>query len=120
MSKNFTIEPYIIENCKQGDRKSQKEVYDLFAPNVYHFCLSNCISKSAAEAAMAEGFIKFYSTIQYYTHDKPFNTWAMEIFRLQVESINPNSNPLIVDTPWKTNQFIVLKARLKGAFARLM
>lgn len=70
----------LLCRCKDGDRKAQKEVYDLLAPKMYSLCIRYTGDKVVAQDILQEGFITLFSKIETYLGKGSFEGWARKIF----------------------------------------
>jgi RNA polymerase sigma factor (sigma-70 family) len=76
----YTPESLLIENCIQGDRKSQKELYDNFAPRMYSICLRYSKNQTDAEDILQEGFVKLFNNLNRFRGEGSFDGWVRRIF----------------------------------------
>lgn len=88
---DFTI---IINNCINGKRKSQKELYDLISGEMFAICVANSQNMRDAEDVLAEGFIKVLNNIDKYAPSVTFKEWCTPIFIKTAHDyyLNKNSN----------------------------
>lgn len=54
------LERVVIEKCRAGDQKAQKEVYERFAGRMFRLCLRYLKQEMEAEDAVVEGFVKVF------------------------------------------------------------
>jgi len=81
MNGNFTLlESQLISNCIKGERKSQKELYDLFSPKMYLICLRYSKNQMDAEDILQEGFIKLFNNLNRFRGEGSFDGWVRRIF----------------------------------------
>ncbi|MCQ2142447.1 MAG: sigma-70 family RNA polymerase sigma factor [Bacteroidales bacterium] len=78
MAKN--IDRKLIESLKKGNRKAQKEVFDLLAPIMFSVCLRYSGNRETAEDILQDGFVTLFSKIDSYKGDGSFEGWARKIF----------------------------------------
>lgn len=78
MAKN--IDRKLIESLKKGNRKAQKEVFDLLAPLMFSVCLRYSGNRETAEDILQDGFVTLFSKIDSYKGDGSFEGWARKIF----------------------------------------
>ncbi|MBN1293427.1 MAG: sigma-70 family RNA polymerase sigma factor [Candidatus Latescibacteria bacterium] len=71
----------IVERCKQGDRHSYKELYDLCKNRVYSTAIRLLGNAQDAEDAVQETFIKVFKNIHMFRGDSSVFTW---IYRISV------------------------------------
>lgn len=80
---NFTstqTESQLIQNCINGDRKSQKEMYDMFATKMFSVCLRYAKNPMDAEDVLQEGFVKLFNNLHRFRGEGSFDGWARRIF----------------------------------------
>jgi RNA polymerase sigma-70 factor (ECF subfamily) len=73
-------ETQIIQSCINGERKSQKELYDLFAPKMFSICLRYCKNQMDAEDVLQEGFVKLFNNLHRFRNEGSFEGWVRRIF----------------------------------------
>lgn len=73
-------EEKIIEGCKKGDRRSQKEFYDRFAPKMMAICLRYMGDKETAVDVLQEGFLTVFSKLDTYSGEGSLEGWVRKIF----------------------------------------
>ncbi len=69
----------IIEGCKRNDRKSQKQLYDIYSPVLFGICVRYSQDKPEAEDILQEGFIKILTKISDYSGKGSFEGWMKRI-----------------------------------------
>jgi RNA polymerase sigma factor (sigma-70 family) len=79
-SNQIISESDLLEGCRRGDRKMQKELYDRYAPKMYGVCLRYAANAEEAEDILQEGFIKIFNKIDSYRGDGSFEGWIRRIF----------------------------------------
>lgn len=75
-----TEEEYLIEACKKGDRKAQKQVFDRLSPKMFAVCLRYMGDKETAEDVLQEGFITLFTKLDSFSGKGSFEGWARKIF----------------------------------------
>lgn len=81
MQNTFTpIDISLVKNCISGNRKSQKELYELLAPKLYPICLKFFKKNPDAEDVLQEGFIKLFNNLHKYRGEGSFEGWVRRIF----------------------------------------
>ena len=60
-------------------RDSQRKVYELMAPKLYHTCKRYLKSEEAIEEAMADAFYTIFTKLDQLKEDKAFEAWARKI-----------------------------------------
>ncbi|HEX5625058.1 MAG TPA: sigma-70 family RNA polymerase sigma factor [Saprospiraceae bacterium] len=69
----------IIQGCLQGDRISQKKLFDRFAGKMLAVCSRYARHKMEAEDLLQDGFIKVYTNLDQYKFEGPFEQWIRKI-----------------------------------------
>ena len=81
MTGTFTLsESRLIENCISGSRKSQKELYDMYASKMFAICLRYTKNQMDAEDTLQEGFVKLYNNLHRFRGEGSFDGWVRRIF----------------------------------------
>lgn len=71
---------HLIELCVAGNRRYQKELYDLFAPKMFAICLRYTKSQMDAEDVLQDGFIKLFNNLHRFRGEGSFDGWVRRIF----------------------------------------
>ena len=79
-SKEAASEPEILQACRRGDRKAQKQLYDRLAPKMMAVCLRYMGTRDDAEDILQGGFITLFSRLDSYSGEGSFEGWARKIF----------------------------------------
>jgi len=80
MNINSTNKASLIKDCINGNRKRQKELYDLLAPAMYSICLRYSKNAMDAEDILQNGFIKLYNNLHKFRGEGSFEGWVRRIF----------------------------------------
>ncbi|MCF0210264.1 MAG: sigma-70 family RNA polymerase sigma factor, partial [Bacteroidales bacterium] len=56
----------IVSLCKQGDRKSQKTLFEVFSSQMLSLCFRYASSQEDAEDMLIEGFMRAFENIDSY------------------------------------------------------
>lgn len=75
-----TIDSKLIESCIQGNRQSQKVLYDRLASRMYPICIRYIGDRSLAEDVLQDGFITLFTHLKNYKGQGSFEGWARKIF----------------------------------------
>lgn len=75
-----TDEESLIEACKKGDRKAQRQVFDRLSRKMYAICLRYMGDKGTAEDVLQEGFITLFTKLDSFSGKGSFEGWARKIF----------------------------------------
>lgn len=70
----------LIKDCRDGDRKSQKSVYELLAPKMMAVCMRYAGNREQAEDLMQDGFVTLFTKIGDFKNEGSFEGWARRIF----------------------------------------
>ena len=70
----------VLTDCKKGDRRAQKAVYDMLAPKMLALCLRYMGERQLAEDVLQDGFVTLFSKLGTYLGDGSFEGWARKIF----------------------------------------
>ena len=69
-----------IKSCIQGDRASQKVLYDRLAPRMFPVCMRYIGDRTLAEDILQDGFVTLFTHLNSYKGDGSFEGWARKIF----------------------------------------
>ena len=75
-----TPENFLIAECIKGDRKSQKELYELFASKMFPICMRYTKNQMDAEDILQEGFVKLFNNLHKFRGEGSFEGWVRRIF----------------------------------------
>jgi len=73
-------EKSLIENCINGNRKSQKELYDMFSAKMYAICLRYAKNQMDAEDILQDAFVKLFNNLHKFRGEGSFEGWVRRIF----------------------------------------
>lgn len=73
-------EQTLITECKRGQSKARKELYELYAPQMMSVCMRYVGDRETARDILQDGFIKVYTKIDSYTGSGAFGGWVRRIF----------------------------------------
>lgn len=73
-------EIYLLQDCINGSRKSQKELYNLFASKMFLICLRYTKNQMDAEDVLQEGFVKLFNNLHKFRCEGSFEGWVRRIF----------------------------------------
>jgi RNA polymerase sigma-70 factor (ECF subfamily) len=81
MNITFTLtENRLIENCIRGDRKSQKDLYEMYSSKMFAVCLRYAKNQMDAEDILQEGFVKLFNNLHRFRGEGSFDGWVRRIF----------------------------------------
>lgn len=70
----------IIPQCIEGDRRSQRKVYDYFSDGMFAVCLYYSKNYEEAQDVLQEGFVRVFSKMYQYSFQGSFEGWVRRIF----------------------------------------
>lgn len=81
MNVTFTLNHNrLLEDCIAGNRKSQKELYDQYAPKMFSVCLRYTKNQMDAEDILQDGFVKLFNNLHRFRGEGSFDGWVRRIF----------------------------------------
>jgi len=72
-------ESELIEACREGNRASQRALYDCFCKKMMVVCLRYSRSTPDAEDILQEGFVKVFQGLEGFRQDAKLETWMTRI-----------------------------------------
>jgi RNA polymerase sigma-70 factor (ECF subfamily) len=69
----------LINACRQGSVRAQKQLYERFAGLMLTVCLRYLRQRADAEEAMLTGFVKVFRALEQYRHEGSFEGWIRRI-----------------------------------------
>ncbi len=69
----------IIQGCLQGDRISQKALFDRYSGKMLAVCSRYSRHQMEAEDLLQDGFIKVFTNLEQYKFEGPFEQWIRKI-----------------------------------------
>ncbi|MEZ4858588.1 MAG: RNA polymerase sigma factor [Flavobacteriaceae bacterium] len=69
----------VIARAKEGQRKAQQELYELFAPKMLSVCRQYIKREDIAEEVMLNGFLKVFTYLSSYKFEGSFEGWIRRI-----------------------------------------
>jgi RNA polymerase sigma-70 factor (ECF subfamily) len=79
MSETVPNERQLISDCQSGDRRAQKQLYEIFAGKMMGVCLRYCKDKETARDLLHDGFLKVFSHIGDFESKGSFEGWIRRI-----------------------------------------
>ena len=73
-------EQRLIDGCRKGDRKSQKELYDRFAPKMMAVCLRYMGDSELAADTLQDGFVTVFAKLDSFSGEGSFEGWIRRVF----------------------------------------
>ena len=78
MAEHLDIQ--LIESCIEGNRASQKALYDRLAPRMFPLCIRYIGDRDAAEDVLQDGFVTLFTRLKDFKGEGSFEGWARKIF----------------------------------------
>lgn len=72
-------EEQLIADCKKGNSKAQKELYDQYASMLLGLCMRYIKNKMEAEDVMIAGFMKIFNNLSQFEAKGSFEGWMKRI-----------------------------------------
>lgn len=69
----------LIKGCQRGKAKFQRLLYELYAPKMLGVCMRYFHSKSEAQDALQDGFVKVYTKIHNFRSNGSLEGWIRRI-----------------------------------------
>lgn len=69
----------VIEGCRKGDARMQRELYDRYSPRFYALCRRYTSSDETAQDVLVEGFTVIFQSIGGYRGEGSFEGWMRTI-----------------------------------------
>jgi RNA polymerase sigma-70 factor (ECF subfamily) len=73
-------EKQLIAGCLKGDRKCQKELYDLYSRKMMGVCLRYAGDRETARDLLQDGFIRVFTSLDTYTGAGSLDGWVRTVF----------------------------------------
>jgi RNA polymerase sigma-70 factor (ECF subfamily) len=69
----------LIKECRQGDRKAQRDLYDMYSSKMYALCYRYVRNPMEAEDIMVIAFMKVFDHIGQFKGEGSFEGWIRRI-----------------------------------------
>lgn len=69
----------LIDGCKEGNTKSQEQIYRLLAPKLFAVCLKYSKSYEEAQDNLQDGFLLIFEKISQFNYKGSFEGWAKRV-----------------------------------------
>ncbi len=69
----------LIEACKAGDRKAQRQLFERYKDKMFALCLRYAPSRADAEDILQEGFVKVFRDLPSYRGEGSIEGWIRKI-----------------------------------------
>ncbi len=73
-------EQQLIESCKKGNRRAQKELYETYSRKMMGVCLRYVSDRETARDLLQDGFVKVFTSMDSYSGAGSFEGWMRKIF----------------------------------------
>ncbi len=70
----------LVKQCIQGNRKSQHELYNLFAGKMYAICMRYASNVDDAQDILQDGFIKVFQKLETFRWEGSLEGWIRRVF----------------------------------------
>ena len=77
--KRSKTEERLLEDCRKGDRKAQRDVYEKYSGLMFSVCRRYINEPEAAEDVLVCGFMKVFSKIDQFKREGSFEGWVRRI-----------------------------------------
>ncbi|MCU0446919.1 MAG: RNA polymerase sigma factor [Microscillaceae bacterium] len=78
IESNESLKP-LLEECKKGERSSQKLLYKYCYAYAMSICLRYAENREEAQEVMNDGFLKIFNNLDKFDYQKPFHYWLRRI-----------------------------------------
>lgn len=75
----MTIEKQLVRRCISGDRKAQKEFFEVYARKMMGVCLRYARNSQEAEDMLQDGFIRVFTHLHTFNFDGPLEAWIRRV-----------------------------------------
>ena len=82
----------VIEGCKNGDAKMQRELYQRYSPRFYALCRRYSNDDEMANSALVDGFLTVFQSIGSYRGEGSFEGWMHKIFLRKIVHVYRKNN----------------------------
>lgn len=72
-------EKELIDGCKKGKAKYQKQLYEMYSPVLMGICLRYAKNQMEAEDILQDAFIKIFTKIETYRGEGSLDSWLKRI-----------------------------------------
>jgi len=76
---SFEIDEHFIKNCQKGDVKSQRMLYDRFAPKLYGICKRYILDSEEAQDVLQDSFVKIFLNLNQFKGTGSLEGWMCKI-----------------------------------------
>ena len=79
MSKQTTIQQYLVKQCKKGDRQAQNEIYKLYAAAMFNICRRMMGNDEDARDTLQDAFTEAFINLYKLKEEITFSAWIKRI-----------------------------------------
>ncbi len=76
---NSLTEKDLLQQCLDGDRIAQKQIFELYAPKMMSVCKRYGRHRLEAEEIMQDGFVKVFTNLHKFEYKGSFEGWVRRI-----------------------------------------
>src|SRR5690349_5466093 len=76
----ISTENFLIQHSINGDRKRQKELYDIYSAKMFKICVRYTRNEAEAEDVFQQGFISLFNSLDTYDGEQCFEVWIQRVF----------------------------------------
>ena len=87
----------VIEGCRKGDPKMQKELYDQYSPRLYALCRRYAPDDYTASEILVEGFLEVFDSIGSYGGTGSLLAWMKTVFVRKAVAIYRRNKPHLME-----------------------
>ncbi len=69
----------LIQSCIDGNRHSQNQLYEFYAPKMFAVCLRYAKNREEAEEIAQEGFVQVFKSLKSFQRKGSFEGWIRKI-----------------------------------------
>jgi RNA polymerase sigma factor (sigma-70 family) len=88
----------LVQDCITGNRLSQNQLYQLFAPKMFAVCLRYSKNREEAEEILQEGFVQVFKSLKNFRHEGSLEGWIRKIMvycSIQQYRSRPRMHPVV-------------------------
>jgi len=75
----YDIQFRLVEDCKAGNRKAQRELYGMYAKAMYNVCYRMMNDAEEANDMLQEAFIDAFTRLDSFRQESTFGVWLKKI-----------------------------------------
>ena len=88
----------LIQDCIDGKRISQNQLYAFFAPRMFAVCLRYSKNREEGEEILQEGFVQVFKSLHNFKHEGSFEGWIRKVMvycAIQHYRRKPKMHPVV-------------------------